>query len=278
MRVVDEINKLVKKAQAFVKFYPDDVYRDGAKNIINTVKKVPNALWGTLGVGAGLAKGVADRKWRIPFAPMAGVPSPMVEVGKGKPEGSWGDYARAGWDTGYNHGDMGAAGLIEGMAKGIPFTNFEAPSRFADFIQKEKIDDGMDPEVANTMRRRANYAGYGVDLLPTMAAWGLMGRGLGGGVAQIAQKAGASERVASVAGKSVPYAIDAWLFKDIPISLYENLAPWSQTNKTKERLSNLYELARQSEDARQRAEVVPLTDEERTRRRKEYEDIRKRMY
>lgn len=90
--------------------------------------------------------------------------------------------------------------------------------------------------------------------------------------------AGTLGRIGGYARKAAPYGLQAWASRDIPISMYENLAPWSQTNRTIGKLRSLAELARQSEDARQRAEVVPLTDEERARRYKEYEDIMQRMY
>lgn len=162
MGVLSEINRLVKQAQLIMPpVYKPEVYRKGADNIVKAVKKLPNAAWGTIGVGAGLAKGVTDRAF-----------------GNGA-EGSWGDYVRAGWDAGYNHGDMAAAGMIEGAANAIPFAKFEAPTRFADFVRDQKVQNGMDADVADTMRGRANYAGVGVAMLPTMAAWGALGKGFG---------------------------------------------------------------------------------------------------
>ena len=162
MGVLSDINRLVKQAQLIMPpVYKPDVYRKGADNIVKAVKKVPNAAWGTIGVGAGLAKGVNDRAF-----------------GNGA-EGSWGDYLRAGWDAGYNHGDMASAGMIEGAANAIPFAKFEAPTRFADFVRDQKVQEGMDADVADTMRGRANYAGAGVAMLPTMAAWGALGKGFG---------------------------------------------------------------------------------------------------
>lgn len=192
MGVLSEIGRLVKKAQIFPAIYPPETYRKGADNIANVVKKVPNAAWGTIGVGAGLAKGVADRT-----------------VGDGA-EGSWGDYVRAGWNAGYNNGDVAAAGLIEGAAKSVPFANFEAPSRFADFVQNEKIENGMDPEVAGTMRGRANWAGVGVAALPTMAGWGLLSKGMGATGRFVAPLMKANPaRVGAMAEKWGPWAVVA---------------------------------------------------------------------
>ena len=162
MGIYSEINRIVKKAQLVVPpIYKPKVYQQGAKNIANVVKKAPNAAWGVIGSGAGLAKGVADK------------------VSGNDSGNSWGDYVRSGWNTGYNHGDMAAAGMIEGAANSIPFANFEAPTRFADFVRDQKVHDGMDEDVADTMRGLANFAGMGVTILPTMAAWGALGKGFG---------------------------------------------------------------------------------------------------
>lgn len=205
MGVLSEINSLVKKAQVFPAVYPPEVYRQGAENIVKVVKKVPNAAWGTLGVGAGLAKGVADRT-----------------VGDGA-EGSWGDYVRAGWDTGYNHGDLAAAGMIEGAANMVPFAKFEAPARFADFVRNEKVDDGMDPEVADTMRGRANWAGVGVAMLPTMGAWNLMGKGFGAAGRFVAPVMKANPaRVGAIAQKYGPLAVLAGQEAPVVKSVAEN--------------------------------------------------------
>lgn len=190
MSVLSEINRLVKKAQLIAPpIYKPEVYRKGADNIVKAIKKVPNAAWGTIGVGAGLAKGVTDRAF-----------------GNGA-EGSWGDYVRAGWDAGYNHGDMAAAGMIEGAAKAIPFAKFEAPTRFADFVRDQKVHGGMDEGVADTMRERSNWAGVGVTMLPTMAAWGALGKGMGavGRVAAPLAKANPA-RVGAAAQKWGPWA------------------------------------------------------------------------
>lgn len=191
MGVLSEINRLVKQAQLIMPpVYKPEVYRKGADNIVKAVKKVPNAAWGTIGAGAGLAKGVTDRAF-----------------GNGA-EGSWGDYVRAGWDSGYNHGDMAAAGMIEGAANSIPFAKFEAPTRFADFVRDQKVSGGMDADVADTMRGRANYAGVGVTMLPAMAAWGALGKGFGavGRFAAPVMKADPT-RVGAAAAKWGPWAV-----------------------------------------------------------------------
>jgi hypothetical protein len=193
MGVLSEIKRLVKQAQLIMPpVYKPEVYQQGAKNIANAVKKVPNAAWGVIGTGAGLAKGVADK------------------VSGNDSGNSWGDYVRAGWNAGYNNGDVAAAGLIEGAAKSVPFANFEAPSRFADFVQNEKIENGMDPEVAENMRGRANWAGVGVAALPTMSGWGLLGKGMGatGRLAAPLMKANPA-RVGAMAEKLGPWAVVA---------------------------------------------------------------------
>lgn len=210
MGVLSEIRHLVKQAQLIVPpVYKPKVYQQGAKNIANAVKKSPNAAWGTIGAGAGIAKSIGDRKWTIPIAPMTPM-SPVTTVGKDRPEGSWGDYARAGWNAGYNHGDMAAAGMIEGAANSIPFANFEAPTRFADFVRDQKVHGGMDEDVADTMRGRANWAGVGAMALPTMAGWGILGKGMGatGRFAAPIMKANPA-RVGAIAEKWGPWAVVA---------------------------------------------------------------------
>ena len=206
MGVLSEINRLVKQAQLIMPpVYKPEVYRQGADNIVKAVKKVPNAAWGTIGVGAGLAKGVTDRTF-----------------GNGA-EGSWGDYVRAGWDAGYNHGDMAAAGMIEGAENAIPFAKFEAPTRFADFVRDQKVQGGMDADVADTMRGRANYAGVGVTMLPAMAAWGALGKGFGavGRFAAPVMKADPT-RVGAVAQKFGPLAVLAGQEAPVVKSVAEN--------------------------------------------------------
>lgn len=193
MGIISEINRLVKKAKLIMPpVYKPEVYQQGAKNILNAVKKVPNAAWGVIGTGAGLAKGVYDK------------------VSGNDSGNSWGDYVRAGWNAGYNNGDVAAAGLIEGAAKSVPFANFEAPSRFADFVQNEKIENGMDPEVAETMRGRANWAGVGVASLPIMSGWSLLGKGMGatGRLAAPLIKANPA-RVGAMAEKWGPWVVFA---------------------------------------------------------------------
>lgn len=175
MGILSEIRHIVKQAHLIMpQVYKPEVYRKGSDNIVKAVKKVPNAAWGVIGTGAGLAKSIADRKWTVPIAPMTPM-SPVMTVGEERPDGSWGDYVRAGWNAGYNHGDMVAAGMIEGAADSIPFAKFEAPSRFADFVQDEKVENGMDAEVAGTMHNRGALAG---SITASLPVWSVAGKGL----------------------------------------------------------------------------------------------------
>lgn len=230
MGVFSEINRLVKQAQLIMPpVYKPEVYRKGADNIVKAVKKVPNAAWGVIGTGAGLAKSIADRKWTVPISPMTPM-SPVITVGKERPEGSWGDYVRAGWDAGYNHGDMAAAGMIEGAANSIPFAKFEAPSRFADFVQNEKIENGMDPEVSGTMRNRGALAG---SITASLPVWSVAGK------------------VLNIAGKAVaPYVKAnpalvgriAENFGPVPVIAGENIL---ENHKTSRRIDRKMQLLRE---------------------------------
>ena len=98
--------------------------------------------------------------------------SPEITLGEDRPEGSWGDYIRTGWNVGYDNADLMTASMIEGAANSIPFVKFEAPSRYADRIHEHKINNGMDPEDASYMRERAGSAGSMTASLPVVGAVG----------------------------------------------------------------------------------------------------------
>jgi len=202
MCILSEIRRLVKQAQVFPPVHKPEVYQQGANNIM---RKGRDLVWGVLGAGAGLAKGIADRKWTIPIAPMTPM-SPVTTVGKDRPEGSWGDYIRAGWNVGHDNGDLMTASMIEGAASTIPFVKFEAPSRYADRIHEMKIDNGMDPEDALSMRERAGIAGSIAASVPVFGA-------AGNGVKAIEKSIKASRiaksapRLARMASKTPAYAL-----------------------------------------------------------------------
>lgn len=191
MGIRQEINAILKGLckQAHVWGYYAPAHNQQAES--NIVKKIPNMAWGTLGVGAGLAKGVFDRT-----------------LGEGA-QGSWKDYIKAGWNAGFNHGDMVAAGMVEGIANAIPFVEQKTIPNFVDFVRDEKINAGMEPEVADTLRRGGNYAGIGVTALPAIKAIGWTGKTLGNGATRFAELINAGNRtknIMQIAGRSAPVA------------------------------------------------------------------------
>lgn len=172
MGVLSEIRHLVKQAQLIVPpVYKPKVYQQGANNIM---RKGRDLGWGTFGAAAGLAKSVLDREWKVPISAIASIPG-SITVGKEQPEGSWGDYLRAGWNAGHDNADLMTASMIEGAGKAIPFVKFNAPSRYADRIQKMKIDKGMSPEDAATMRDRASSGG---EMAASLPFWNGSGKAL----------------------------------------------------------------------------------------------------
>lgn len=191
MGIRQEINAILqglcKQAQVWGYYAPAHNQHAEA----NISKKIPNMAWGTLGVGAGLAKGVLDRT-----------------IGEGA-QGSWKDYLKAGWNAGFNHGDMVAAGMVEGIANAIPFVEQKTIPSFVDFVRDEKINSGMEPEVADTLRTGGNYAGIGVTALPAMKAIGWTGKTLGNGATRFAELINAGNRtkkIMQIAGRSAPVA------------------------------------------------------------------------
>lgn len=181
------LNGLCKKAHVWGRYEP--AHNKQAET--NFVKKIPNMAWGTLGMGAGLAKGVWDRT-----------------LGEGS-QGGWKDYLKEGWNAGFNHGDMAAAGMVEGIANAIPFVEQKTIPSFVDFVRDEKINAGMEPEVADALRTRGNYAGIGVTTLPAMKAIGWTGKILGNGATRFAGLINAGNRTKNlmqIAGQSAPAA------------------------------------------------------------------------
>lgn len=181
MGIYSEINRIVKKAQLVVPpIYKPNVYQQGANNIM---RKGRDLGWGTFGAAAGLAKSVLDREWKVPISAIASITgiSPItsipgsITVGKEQPEGSWWDYLRAGWNAGHDNADLMTASMIEGAGNTIPFVKFNAPSRYADRIQKMKIDKGMSPEDAATMRDRASSGG---EMAASLPLWNGAGKAL----------------------------------------------------------------------------------------------------
>ena len=191
MGIRQEINAILKglckQAQVLDNYAP----ANNQQSAVNLAKKIPNMAWGTLGVGGGLAKGVWDRT-----------------LGDGA-QGSWKDYLREGWNAGFNHGDMAAAGMVEGIANMIPFVEQKTIPSFVDFVRNEKINSGMQPEVADVMRTGGNYAGIGATALPSMKVLGWAGKILGNGATRFAELINAGNRtknIMQIAGRSAPVA------------------------------------------------------------------------
>lgn len=191
MSLLSEINFLVKKAALGMPTLPfaQKPMRQG--DVLDGLIMLGKGAWGVLGAGAGLAKSIADRKWTIPIAPMSPM-SPVITVGKDRPEGSWGDYLRAGWNAGVNHGDLVAAGAMEGAAKALPFVPSDSTTRFADFVKNEKVEKGMDTEVADRMRSRGRDAGLVGGFLAPMP---LYGKAFGAGLNAIGKVSPAASKI-----------------------------------------------------------------------------------
>ena len=103
MGIRQEINAALKGLRKEAQLWGYYAPAHNQQSEANFAKNIPNMAWGTLGVGAGLSKGVWDRT-----------------IGEGA-QGRWKDYLKEGWNAGFNHGDMVAAGMVEGIAKSIPF-------------------------------------------------------------------------------------------------------------------------------------------------------------
>ena len=191
MGIRQEINAILKGLCKHAQVLDNHSSAHNQQSAFNLAKKIPNMAWGTLGVGGGLAKGVWDRT-----------------LGDGA-QGSWKDYLREGWNAGFNHGDMAAAGMVEGIANMIPFVEQKTIPSFVDFVRNDKINDGMQPEVADIMRTGGNYAGIGVAFLPSMKVLGLTGKMLGNGATRFAELLNAGNRTKNliqIAGQSAPVA------------------------------------------------------------------------
>ena len=191
MGIRQEINAILKGLCKHAQVLDNHSSAHNQQSAFNLAKKIPNMAWGTLGVGGGLAKGVWDRT-----------------LGDGA-QGSWKDYLKAGWNAGFNHGDMVAAGMVEGIANAIPFVEQKTIPSFVDFVRDEKINAGMEPEVADTLRMGGNYAGIGITALPAMKAIGWTGKTLGNGATRFAELINAGNRtknIMQIAGRSAPVA------------------------------------------------------------------------
>jgi hypothetical protein len=250
----------VKKAQVFPSLYEPEVYQHGANNIMRGLKKVRDLGWGVFGAGAGLVKSIADRKWMIPIAPMSPM-SPKITIGEDRPEGSWGDYLRAGWNVGRDNADLMTASMIEGAANSIPFVKFKAPSRYANRIHKMKIDNGMNPEDASSMRVMAGSAGSMAASMPLLS---VAGRAFGAAGKAIAPALKANPKILGPVAENLGQSL---IYDGEQIIESHEAAKRTEAKKRylekwqRDRLNSLKELA----DA-----PGPYTDDERMKRRNSY--------
>lgn len=234
MGAIEEINKLVKKAQSvtgsWVPYAYSKSFSDLPKKAISTASR---AAWGTLGTAAGAAKKVIDNlgtqdglrffsNISTPEGAVAGTMSSSLTPYK-EPDyssapktdaGSWKDYLKAGWNAGYQHGDLAAAGLVEGMSSMVPFMDSEAPTEFADYVRNQKVQGGMGEEEADHIRDWSNWAGVGVGMLPLMQGYRMLDKGVSSvskaiETGRIAKKA---PNVANAMAKSIPRAYTASIF------------------------------------------------------------------